>query len=139
MVVIDEAYVDFSQKNAIPLLQSHKNLIITRTLSKSYSLAGLRVGFALAHPKTIEVLDQAREVYNLDRLAQVGAVCALEDQKYFQDTTAKIIRIRNDLAQTFVSWGWKVIPSETNFLFVRPNLENQLYGPEIANSLFFAF
>ena len=83
-MVIDEAYADFAPYNAVSLLNEFDNLLIMRTFSKSYSLAGLRIGYALGNTKIIEELDKVREVYNVDRLAQVGAVAALNDQSYFK-------------------------------------------------------
>ncbi|MEC7627764.1 MAG: aminotransferase class I/II-fold pyridoxal phosphate-dependent enzyme, partial [Verrucomicrobiota bacterium] len=106
IMVIDEAYADFAGHHAIPLLSKYPNLIITRTLSKSYSLAGLRVGYALASPALVEVLDQAREVYNLDRLAQAGALAALSDREYFQSTQFQIIKLREGLREEFTVLGW---------------------------------
>ena len=86
ILAIDEAYADLAQDKSLPLLSKYPIVIITRTLSKSYSLAGLRVGYAIGNPSVIRVLDQAREVYNLDRIAQAIAQAALEDQKYFKET-----------------------------------------------------
>ena len=120
IVVVDEAYADFAQQNAIGLLGKYPNLIITRTFSKSYSLAGLRVGYAMGDPSVIHILDQAREVYNVDRIAQVAAIAALEDQKYFEETKNKIIKGRTQMKSLLDSWGWNTIPSSANFLFCQP-------------------
>ena len=89
LLVIDEAYADFAEETALSLVNEYKNVLITRTLSKSYSLAGLRLGFAMGHPSVINQLDQVREVYNVDRLAQVTALAALGDQTYFSNCLEK--------------------------------------------------
>ena len=120
LVVIDEAYIDFSKQSALPLLKDFSKLIITRTLSKSYSLAGLRVGYGLANPEIIKTLDQAREVYNVDKLAQVGAKAALEDRDYFTKTRDLIIDTRQRVYSILNDWGWRTIPSATNFIFTQP-------------------
>lgn len=135
IMVIDEAYADFAGHHAIPLLSKYPNLIITRTLSKSYSLAGLRVGYALASPALVEVLDQAREVYNLDRLAQAGALAALSDREYFQSTQSQIIKLREVLREEFTVLGWHTIPSGANFLFTKPSRQGET-GPEVASDLY---
>tara|TARA_B100001248_G_scaffold6889_1_gene4743 strand:- start:3640 stop:4755 length:1116 start_codon:yes stop_codon:yes gene_type:complete len=136
ILVIDEAYADFAQENAIPLLAKYPNVIITRTLSKSYSLAGLRVGYAMGNPSVIQVLDRAREVYNLDRIAQAIAQAALEDQKYFKETKQKIIESRIWISDIFAEWGWRMIPSATNFIFCKPLDHSGTGGAQIANSLY---
>ena len=136
VLVIDEAYADFAQQNAIPLLAKYPNVIITRTLSKSYSLAGLRVGYAMGNPSVIQVLDRAREVYNLDRIAQAIAQAALEDQKYFKETKQKIIESRIWISDIFAEWGWRMIPSATNFIFCKPLDHSGTGGAQIANSLY---
>ena len=136
VLVIDEAYADFAQENAIPLLAKYPNVIITRTLSKSYSLAGLRVGYAMGNPSVIQVLDRIREVYNLDRIAQAIAQAALEDQKYFKETKQKIIESRIWISDIFAEWGWRMIPSATNFIFCKPLDHSGTGGAQIANSLY---
>ncbi len=136
LLVIDEAYADFAPQNAVALLQEYENLILTRTLSKSYSLAGLRIGYAMGHPKIIEQLDKVREVYNVDRLAQVAAIAALQDRKYFSDCLSKVCRQRELLAQKLVQFGWSIIPSGANFIFVEPKNKAGETGSETALSLF---
>ena len=136
ILVIDEAYADFAQENSIPLLAKYPNVIITRTLSKSYSLAGLRVGYAMGNPSVIQVLDRIREVYNLDRIAQAIAQAALEDQKYFKETKQKIIKTRIWISDIFAEWGWRTIPSATNFIFCKPLDHFGTGGAQIANSLY---
>lgn len=136
LLVIDEAYADFAPQNAVSLLHEYENLIITRTLSKSYSLAGLRIGYAMGHPKIIEQLDNIREVYNVDRLAQVAAIAALQDRNYFQDCLEKVFRQRDWLVQKMVECCWSTIPSGANFIFVEPKNKAGESGSEVALSLF---
>jgi histidinol-phosphate aminotransferase len=76
--VVDEAYAPFARENAVPLLARYPRLVVVRTLSKSYALAGMRVGYALADPEVIDVLDRVRDSYNVNRLSQVAAIAALE-------------------------------------------------------------
>ena len=135
-MVIDEAYIDFSKQSAVPLLKDFSKLIITRTLSKSYSLAGLRVGYGLANPEIIKILDQAREVYNVDKLAQVGAKAALEDRDYFTKTRDLIIDSRQRVYSILNDWGWRTIPSATNFIFTQPVDCHKKTGKRQAQSLY---
>ena len=136
LLVIDEAYADFAPQNAVSLLQEYENLIITRTLSKSYSLAGLRIGYAMGQPKIIEQLDKVREVYNVDRLAQAAAIAALLDRKHFNECLTKVFKQREWLAQKFLQFGWSIIPSGANFIFVEPKNKAGQSGIETALSLF---
>jgi histidinol-phosphate aminotransferase len=136
LLVVDEAYADFSDQNAVGLLNEYENLVITRTLSKSYSLAGLRVGYAMGSTQIIEQLDKVREVYNLDRLAQVAAIAALEDRDYFNRNIAKIIEQREQFCKILADFGWSYIPSGANFIFVEPKNHNGIVGSEVALSLF---
>ena len=133
--VVDEAYADFADESAVELLNEYPNCVVTRTFSKSYSLAGLRVGFALADPSTVAVLDKVRDSYNVDGLAQAGAQAALEDQTYFKAITEKIIRNREYYRTKFDAWGWFTYKSSGNFLFTRPLIGDR-FGAEIAKSLF---
>ncbi len=121
-VVIDEAYVDFSPHHAVPLLARHDNLVIVHTLSKSRALAGLRVGYALAGKAIVEGLDRVKNSFNsypLDRLAQAGAIAALQDEDWFARSCTAIIETREALASRLREMGFEVLPSHTNFLFVR--------------------
>ena len=120
ILVLDEAYADFAPLNAIPLLSQSDRLIITRTLSKSYSLAGLRVGYALASKNIISILNKAREVYNVDKIAQHIAEVALKDQEYFKKTRSEIILVREKSYETFTNWNWMTYQSGANFLFIQP-------------------
>ena len=136
ILVIDEAYADFATTNALPLLSESENVIITRTLSKSYSLAGLRVGYAVASKEIIAILNKAREVYNVDRIAQFIAQVALQDRTYFEKITQKIISTREFVYQTFLEWQWTTYSSGANFLFTRPVDSKGSHGKEIAHELY---
>jgi histidinol-phosphate aminotransferase len=120
VVVIDEAYVDFGGESAIPLVRRYPNLLVVQTLSKSRSLAGLRVGFAVGHPDLIEALDRVKDSFNsypLDRLAIAGGVAAIEDEEYFERTRQAVIRTREQLVADLASLGFEVLPSAANFVF----------------------
>ncbi|MDR2626378.1 MAG: histidinol-phosphate transaminase [Zoogloeaceae bacterium] len=122
MLVIDEAYVDFGAQSALSLVREHPNLLVTQTFSKSRSLAGLRVGFAIGQPELIVGLERVKNSFNsypLDRLAQAGAIAALADDAYFERTRAAVMQSREELAQRLAALGFEVIPSAANFLFVR--------------------
>ena len=122
VVVVDEAYVDFGGISAISLVDRHDNLLVVHTLSKSRSLAGLRVGFAVGHPALIEGLERVKNSFNsypLDRLAIVGAVAAIEDDDHFRRTCAAVIASRETLADELTALGFDVLPSAANFIFAR--------------------
>ena len=136
IVVIDEAYADFAEQNALCLLDEFSNLIITRTMSKSYSLAGLRVGYGLSSPEVVSVLDQARDVYNVDRLAQVASSACLKDRVYFEKTRNEIIKERERLVSKLNEWKWETSPSGANFVFARPVNASGSTGPAVAKDLF---
>ncbi|MCW3479023.1 histidinol-phosphate transaminase [Neisseriaceae bacterium JH1-16] len=122
VVVVDEAYIDFGGESAIPLVQRYPNLLVVQTLSKSRSLAGLRVGFAIGHPALIEALDRVKNSFNsypLDRLAITGAVVSFEDEAYFQQTCQAVIASRETLSAALTELGFEVLPSAANFVFAR--------------------
>ncbi|CAD5375635.1 Histidinol-phosphate aminotransferase 1 [Pseudomonas sp. OF001] len=122
VVVVDEAYVDFGGESAISLVDQYPNLLVTQTLSKSRSLAGLRVGLAVGHPDLIEALERIKNSFNsypLDRLALAGAVAAFEDQDYFEQTCQAVIASREQLVSELEGLGFEVLPSAANFVFAR--------------------
>jgi histidinol-phosphate aminotransferase len=122
VVVVDEAYVDFGGESVVDLVGRHPNLLVIQTLSKSRSLAGLRVGFAMGHPDLVEALERVKNSFNsypLDRFAIAGAVAAIEDREYFEQTRNAIIRTREGLVQELIALGFEVLPSAANFVFVR--------------------
>lgn len=119
-VLIDEAYVDFAEENAIALFKKYSNVIISRTLSKSYALAGLRVGYALADPEIIQTYMKMKDSYNVGMLPQAIAQAAIEDEAYLQDVCKKIVTQRKITHAFLESLNFNVIPSQTNFLFASP-------------------
>lgn len=122
VVVVDEAYVDFGGESAVSLIDRHPNLLVVQTLSKSRSLAGLRVGFAMGDASLIEALERVKNSFNsypLDRLAIVGAAAAMEDRAHFEATRQAIIKSRDWLTDELEKLGFLVLPSAANFLFVR--------------------
>jgi histidinol-phosphate aminotransferase len=122
VVVVDEAYVDFGGDTAIGLVNRYDNLLVIHTLSKSRSLAGLRVGFAVGHPALIEALERVKNSFNsypLDRLAIVGAVAAIEDEAHFAESCRAVIASRETLIKNLSNLGFEVLPSAANFIFAR--------------------
>ncbi|MGW8323394.1 MAG: pyridoxal phosphate-dependent aminotransferase, partial [Thermodesulfobacteriota bacterium] len=117
ILVVDEAYADFAQENCVSLLREIPNVIVTRTLSKSYSLAGLRVGFAFGAERWIEQMDKVRDHYNLNRVAQAAACVALCDQSHFRKNRDRILRTRERFARALEDMGIESFPSEANFVF----------------------
>ena len=122
VVLVDEAYIDFGGASALALVARHPNLLVVQTLSKSRSLAGLRVGFACGQPPLVEALTRVKNSFNsypLDRLAVAGAVAALEDEDWFARTCADIADTREGLSLQLEDLGFEVLPSQANFVFVR--------------------
>lgn len=122
VVVVDEAYVDFGTQSAVPLIQKYPNLVVTHTYSKSRSLAGLRVGYALGQAHLIEALVRVKDSFNsypLDRFAEAGAIAALEDEVYFEQMRAQVIQSRTTLVTQLQALGFEVLPSGANFIFTR--------------------
>lgn len=122
VVVVDEAYIDFGGESAVALTKQYPNLLVVQTVSKSRSLAGLRVGLAIGHADLVEALERIKNSFNsypLGRMAIVGAAAAFDDVAYFQQTTAAVIRSREALCAELVSLGFEVLPSTANFVFVK--------------------
>ena len=122
VVVVDEAYAEVADApdfaSALPLLGAYPNLVVTRTFSKAYALAGLRIGYAIAHPGLAAVLERVRESFNLNAAALAAAEAALGDEDHLRSTTARNAEQRALLAQALLERGWRVSPSQTNFLLV---------------------
>ena len=119
---MDEAYIDFGGESAVALVDRHANLLVVQTLSKSRSLAGLRVGYAVGHPDLIEALERVKNSFNsypLDRLAIAGATAAIEDTAHFEATRDAVIRSREQLVVDMTALGFAVLPSAANFIFAR--------------------
>jgi histidinol-phosphate aminotransferase len=122
VVIVDEAYIDFGGETAIVLVDRYPNLLVTQTLSKSRSLAGLRVGLAVGHPDLIEALERVKNSFNsypLDRMAIVGAAAAFDDREYFEKTCSLVIASREKLVAQLEGKGFDVLPSAANFIFAR--------------------
>ena len=122
VLVVDEAYVDFGAETAISLVDQYPNLLVVQTLSKSRSLAGLRLGFAIGNEQLIEGLERVKNSFNsypIDRFASAGAIAAFEDETYFQKTKDAIINTRESLTASLIKLGFEVLPSQANFVFAR--------------------
>ena len=122
VVVIDEAYIDFGGETAIALVTRYPNLLVIRTLSKSHSLAGLRVGYAVGHADLIEALDRVKNSFNsypLDRLAIVGAAAAIDDKEHLEKARQAVMASRATLVAGLEQLGFAVLPSAANFIFAR--------------------
>jgi histidinol-phosphate aminotransferase len=135
VVVVDEAYVDFGAESAVGLIERYPQLLVVHTLSKSRSLAGLRVGYALGDAELIEALRRVKDSFNsypLDRFVQAGAAAAIEDRAYFEQICARVIASRTWLAGELTSLGFDVLPSAANFVFVRHRRHE---GAELAAGL----
>jgi histidinol-phosphate aminotransferase len=135
VVVVDEAYIDFGGESAVGLVDRYPNLLVIHTLSKSRSLAGLRVGYAIGHPDLIEALSRVKDSFNsypLDRFAIAGAAAAIEDRAYFEQTCAKVVATRTSLVADLESLGFEVLPSAANFVFARHGKRD---GAELATRL----
>ncbi|HEX4591497.1 MAG TPA: histidinol-phosphate transaminase [Gemmataceae bacterium] len=117
-VVIDEAYVDFADETALPLL-CRQNVVITRSLSKSYSLAGIRFGYAVAEPSLVGEFAKVKDSYNCDVLSLVAAAAALEDRPYFENIRGRIVATRSRLTVELSRLGFEVTPSQANFVWCR--------------------
>ena len=122
VVIVDEAYADFARANCMALATAPKNrnLLVMRTFSKSYSLAGLRVGYCVGPKDLVDAMYKVKDSYNVDAIAQAVALAAVRDQKWMKANVAKVVRTRKWLTDELENRGWDVIPSESNFVFARP-------------------
>lgn len=129
IVVIDEAYVDFAEYSALPLVQEFENVIILRTLSKGYSLAGLRMGFGVANPKLLAGLFKVKDSYNIDAIATAVGTAAMRDQAYKNACAEKVKASRTKLTIELKNLGFTVLDSQGNFVLATPTGANaeQLY------------
>nr|WP_298411566.1 histidinol-phosphate transaminase [uncultured Halomonas sp.] len=121
VVLVDEAYVDFGGESSVPLVQDYPNLLVTGTFSKSRSLAGLRIGYAIGSRELIEGLERVKNSFNsypIDSLAIVAGVAALKDHEHFDACRERVIRTREYTRQHMEKLGFRVLPSQTNFLLV---------------------
>lgn len=135
LVVVDEAYIDFGGESAIALVNQYKNLLVVQTLSKSRSLAGLRIGFAVGQAPLIEGLERIKNSFNsypLDRVAIAAGAASFADEEYFQKTCATVIASREAVSSALSSRGFEVLPSAANFVFAR---HASIAGADIASAL----
>lgn len=116
LLLIDEAYVDFADDNCLPLIREHENIVITRTLSKAYSLAGMRFGYAVSRPEVIREMNKARDSYPCDAISIVAATAAITDQEYARKTWEHVRSERQRISSELIQMGWKVLPSHANFI-----------------------
>ncbi len=126
VIIIDEAYIDFGGKTAAPLTKKYDNLLVVQTFSKSRSLAGLRLGYAIGHKALIEALNRVKNSFNsypVDSLTQVAAVASISDEAYFISQNKQIIKTREESTRTLIQLGFQVLPSASNFIFVRHKSE----------------
>lgn len=120
VVIIDEAYIDFGGTSAVSLIKDYPNLLVVQTLSKSRSLAGIRLGFALGQEELIDGLNRIKNSFNsytIDRVAVIAAVEAIKDDEYFKECVSKIINTREKVTESLSELGFNVIPSKANFIF----------------------
>lgn len=136
VLIVDEAYIAFgAQPSAVTLIDRYPNLLVTRTMSKSHALAGMRVGYAIGQPHLIDALIRIKDSFNsypLDRLAIVGAAAAIDDEAYLQKRLAMIVHTRDEFAAGLAKRGFDVMRSSTNFLFVKhPNVSGKQIFDEL--------
>ena len=136
LFVVDEAYAAFAREDAVPLLARHRNLVVVRTLSKAYALAGIRVGYALADAAVIDVLDRVRDSYNVSRLSQVAALAAIEDDTYFHSLVSRVVATRDAFSADLARRGWYTYDSQSNFVFTEPANARGETGPAVARSAY---
>ncbi len=122
VVVLDEAYVDFADENAMKLALKFPNVLVARTFSKAYSLCFQRVGYFVGHRDLIAALHKIRDSYNVNGLGQIAAMATLDDLKYYRANFRKIIATREWLSRELTKLGFRVFPSQTNFILVQPPL-----------------
>jgi histidinol-phosphate aminotransferase len=120
VVVLDEAYVDFAEENAMALALKYPHVLVARTFSKAYSLCFQRVGYFVGHPELIGALHKIRDSYNVNGLGQVAAEATLDDPPYYRANFKKIIATRDQLSRKLTMLGFRVLPSQTNFILVQP-------------------
>ena len=118
-LLVDEAYADFAETNCLELVAQNEKIMVSRTLSKSYALAGLRFGFLIAQPQLIEQFAKVKDSYNCDALAIAGATAAIDDRQWFEQTLSAILATRARLAEELTKLGFVCTPSQANFVWCR--------------------
>jgi len=132
--VVDEAYAEFAREDALALVRDLDNVIVVRTVSKSYSLAGVRLGYAIGQEKLIAEMLKVKDPFNVTRLSQTLVAAALDDREYFYRTISQIVETREWLTQEARAIGYRIIPSQANFIFPRPSREGE--GVKFYEALF---
>lgn len=138
VVLIDEAYADFGAESAISLIERYPNLVVSQTYSKGRSLAGLRLGAAFAAPELIDGLIRAKDSFNsypVDAIAQAAGVASINDEQYYRQTIEKICTTRERTVSRLKKLGYRVLPSDANFIFASPGTDNLQSAAEIFESL----
>lgn len=120
IVLIDEAYADFAEDNCLDFVKKFNNVIISRTMSKSYAMAGMRLGYAISNPEIIQGMMKVKDSYNVNRVTQALAIAAIKDQKYLKKTVSMIQKTREATSARLKEMNFKIIPSEANFILVSP-------------------
>ena len=137
VVIIDEAYIDFGGESMVKYIKDYKNLLVVQTFSKSRSLAGSRIGFALGDKELIEGLNRVKNSinsYTIDRTALAAGKAAIEDKEYFEETRKKIIKTRENTSEALKEMGFQVLPSKANFIFAsHKDFEGQYLYEELRN------
>ena len=136
VLVVDEAYAAFAKENAVKLIAKYPRLVVVRTLSKAYALAGIRIGYALAHPELIGLLDRVRDSYNVSRLSQVAAQAAFDDPHYYTGIINKVRHTRDHYVSEWKNLDWFTYRSEANFIFTEPRNAAGESGPVVAKALY---
>jgi len=116
-LLVDEAYVDFAETNCLPLVRENEKIMVARSLSKSYALAGLRFGYIVAQPQVIEQLVKVKDSYNCDSLSIAGATAAIDDQAWLAENRAKVLSMRARLTARLRELGFTVVDSQANFVW----------------------
>jgi histidinol-phosphate aminotransferase len=122
VVVLDEAYVDFAEENALKLALKYPHVLVARTFSKAYSLCFQRVGYFIGHSELIAALDKIRDSYNVNGLGQIAAAATLDDLKFYRANFKKIVATREWLSRELAKLDFRVLPSQTNFILTKPPL-----------------
>jgi histidinol-phosphate aminotransferase len=127
IVWIDEAYAEFSDDNCLEFVRQYDNVVVSRTLSKSYSMAGVRLGIAYARPALIEEMMKVKDSYNVNMLTQHLGLAALEDRTYVEANAARVRQSRQKLTEKLEAFGFEVLPSQANFIFTTPPIDAATY------------
>jgi len=122
VVVVDEAYVDFATDNCLDFIGKYPNVLVARSFSKSYALAGMRLGWIVGSTELIGALDKVKDSYNVSRLSQIAGEAAIEDVPYFEELVRKVKATRERVTGKLEEWKFSVYPSQTNFVFAKPPL-----------------